>query len=307
MRTFYITLRPLPTATPISFRGFALFFPLLVGLIAPAIAHATAWYAGEFSAKSTLIDPRNPQNTVQSTFYMGKNRFRTESTYQGKSLVMIVHPLEQKVWTLFPEDKTFFTGPSRIPLPPQPDIERLPADADSPCQQDKAVVCQFVGSETLNGLPAEKWEIVHQGPMPPNPGSNSANPLKRKTLLWVDTARPIILRQQPEGGPSMERLLDGIETLNGRETEKWSFIQSFDGKTRRQTQWIDKKLRLPVKETVEGLTVMELVEIQEKPQPSGLFEIPSEFKEIRHPVVTQEPSRPETAQPPSQPGTLQYR
>ena len=297
MRTFYTTLRHILTAKPMQWRGLALFLSLFIALTAPTISHATVWYAGEFSAKSTLIDPRNPQNKVQSTFYVGKNRLRSETIYQGKYRVLIVHPREHKVWTLFPEDKTYFAGLSRIPLPPQPDIERLPADGDSPCQQDKALICKSIGSEVLHGFPTEKWEIIHQDPTLPNSGSNGDNRQERKTLLWVDTTRHIILRQQPEGGPSTERLLDGIETLHGRETEKWSFVQSFEGKSRQQNQWVDKKLRLPVKETVEGLTVMELLEIQEKPQPEDLFEIPSGFKEIQPPVARQEPDRPKTAQP----------
>ena len=265
----------------------------------PMSAHATPWYTGEFSADVVLTDPRAPQNKVHGTFHVGKDRFRAEGLFQGKRSVLIVRPLDRMVWTLFPEDKTYYAGPGKMPIPPKPDLEQLPGDADSPCQQDRALSCTSIGSESLHGIQTEKWHIVYQGHVPV--AGNRAQPLERKATLWADPSRHIVIRQQPEGGPLMERTLIATERINGRETEKWTFVHSFQGQSQRYVRWVDVQLRVPVREERNGTVVMELLNVHARKQPADLFEVPKAFREIQPPRSFQGEDQPVQGQPGSGP------
>ncbi|MEO5354847.1 MAG: DUF4412 domain-containing protein [Magnetococcus sp. XQGC-1] len=293
--------------------GLTVLLGLSALLLQPDTARAGVWYPGEFSADIIIADPRAPDAKVRGTFYVGKDRFRAEGVHDGKKKAMIVHPQERKVWMLFPEEKTYFAGPGGAPIPPKPDVERLPGDSDGPCKQDKAIVCAQLGTEKLNGIETEKWEIKITPPPPPAGQQPPANPpATQKVLVWADTARHIVVKQQPEAGPSMERTLVTTEKVADRMTEKWTITHSFQGNTQKFNRWVDSKLRVPVREEEDGKAVMELVNIQEKAQPAALFEIPKEFKEIQPPPAGEmgqgQPKGGESAAPPpAAPGKLQYR
>ncbi|MEO5363518.1 MAG: DUF4412 domain-containing protein [Magnetococcus sp. DMHC-8] len=296
--------------------GLAVLLCLSAWLGQPATAQAAVWYTGEFSADIVMTDPRAPDNKARGTFFVGKDRFRAEGVLQGKQKVLIVHPQERKVWMLSPAEKTYYAGAGSAPIPPKPDIERLPGDSDGPCKQDKAITCARLGTEKLNGVETEKWEIKIQPPAPPPGQAGSAAPDQQpaqKVLVWADPARHIVVRQQPEAGPSMERVLVATEQLAGRSTEKWAISQTFQGNTQKFFRWIDSKLRVPVREEEDGKVVMELVNIQEKAQPTALFEVPKDFKEVQPPALPREaepmppPPGEKPPAPPGQPGKLQYR
>ena len=261
-------------------------------LLQPATARATVWYTGEFSADIIITDPRAPKSKVRGTFYVGKDRFRAEGVHRGKQKALIVHPQDRKVWMLFPEDKAYYAGPGGAPVPPKPDIERLPGDRNGPCRQDKAIVCARLGTETLNGIKTEKWEIKITPPAP-LPGQQAsatgAKPAAQKVLVWADPLRHIIIRQQPEVGPITERVLISTDSVANRSTEKWSISQTFTDRqdtTQKFIRWVDSKLRVPVREEENGKVVMELVNIRENPQPAVLFEIPNDFHEIQSPSLS---------------------
>lgn len=68
----------------------------------------------------------------------------------------------------------------------------------------------------------------------------------------------------------------GTEVINGRSTEKWEFTQNLDGRIFKSYQWIDSKLYISIKsQDEEG--VRELRNIKEGPQPTSLFEVPSDY------------------------------
>ena len=67
------------------------------------------------------------------------------------------------------------------------------------------------------------------------------------------------------------------ETVNGRDCDKWEFASSDPAKTR--TEWIDKKLHVPVK-TVFADSTFELSNIQEGPQDKSRFEVPSDYQKL---------------------------
>lgn len=295
--------------------GLAVLLGLSTLLLQPTDAGAAVWYTGEFSADIIITDPRAPDTKMRGTFYVGKDRFRAEGMLQGKQKVMIVHPQEHKVWMLSPEDKTFHAGPGAAPIPPKPDIERLPGDSDGPCKQEKAITCTRLGTEKLNDVETEKWEIKLTPPPGQKPAAGAPAPAAQKVLVWADTTRRIIVRQHPEAGPTSERVLTATEKVADRTTEKWTVSHTFQGNTQKYTRWVDSKLRVPVREEENGQVVMELVNIQEKPQPATLFDIPKEYKETAPPSPPgemgqggQPPRGGEGAPPPSaQPGKLQYR
>ncbi|MBF0160869.1 MAG: DUF4412 domain-containing protein [Magnetococcales bacterium] len=300
--------------------GLATLLCLSALLLQPASARAAVWYTGEFSADIIITDPGAPDNKVRGTFYVGKDRFRAEGNHQGKQKALIVHPQERKVWMLFPEEKSFYAGPGGAPVPPKPDIDRLPGDADAPCKQDKAIVCTRLGTETLNGIETEKWEVKITPPAPP-PGQPAVpEQMAQKVTVWADPVRHIVIRQQPEVGPSTERVLTATEKVADRVTEKWAISLTLPdgqgGKTQKFVRWVDSKLRVPVREETEGKVAMELVNIQEKAQPASLFEVPKDYREISAPPapggVGREPPNaaemPPPAAPaqPAQPGKLNY-
>ena len=283
------------------------FLSLLLILNQPTNAQAAIWYSGEFSAEIIMTDPKNPNNIAHGTFYVGKDKFRAEGTHQGQHKILIVHPRNLKIWTLFPTKKTYYAGMGRTPTPPKPDRVHLPNEKKSPCQLDKNLICTKVGSESINGIQTDKWEITYQRK------TASTNQPTHKITIWVDPVRHITIRRQPSGGPTLERMLITSEKVNGRQTEKWGFIQTFRGKSQHFSQWIDAKLRVPVLEKHNGKTVMELHNIKEQPQPASLFEIPKGYQEIQapframkqgHPGANDRLSAPPT--PPALPEKMQY-
>ncbi|MBF0096538.1 MAG: DUF4412 domain-containing protein [Magnetococcales bacterium] len=290
---------------------FALLLGLTTLLAAPCSSQAAIWYAGEFSADIIISDPRTPGNKARGTFHVAKDRFRAEGIHQGKQKVMIVLPTEHKVWMLQPEEKTFFAGAGNAPVPPKPDRERLPGDVDGLCKQERGITCSKLGNEKLNGVETEKWEIKLTPPGQPAAGQA---PEVQKVLVWADVQRHIIIRQQPEAGPAMERVLTAVEKVNGRDTEKWAVSMIYQGKSQSYNRWVDSALRVPVREEENGQVLMELVNIQEKSPAATLFEIPKDYREIQPPIPATPAAgdsgqrRPtENSAPAAQPGTLQYR
>jgi uncharacterized cupredoxin-like copper-binding protein len=72
---------------------------------------------------------------------------------------------------------------------------------------------------------------------------------------------------------------EGTETVNGRETDKWLFTNKKNPSDTR-TVWVDQKLHFPIKmQSSEGDT-WELTNIQEGPQPTSLFAVPSDYQKM---------------------------
>ena len=66
----------------------------------------------------------------------------------------------------------------------------------------------------------------------------------------------------------------GSEEVNGRQTTKWEFTHGLGGREWVTYEWIDSELHIAVKRQFES-HITELRDIQEKPQPAALFDIPS--------------------------------
>lgn len=77
--------------------------------------------------------------------------------------------------------------------------------------------------------------------------------------------------------PEMTCKKVGSETVNGRDCEKWEFSK---GGQLDETNWIDKKLHVPVKSVQADGTSWELQNIKEGAQPATRFEIPSGYQKF---------------------------
>ncbi|MBF0145419.1 MAG: hypothetical protein HQL84_02555 [Magnetococcales bacterium] len=249
---------------------------LLSGLFPSALE--AAWYPKEFSAEvqwTLPTDPRvsAPAEKITGKVYAGNQRMRIEATTQNKTHALIVHEGGKKAWTLNPETKSYHDGVGKVPMLPKPDIDILPSDPDSPCAKKNKVTCNSTGSDTLDGVAVEKWTIsIHQ------------NNQKGEILLWIDPKRRLVLKQQPNLGPQHTRILVGEVDHGGRPTEKWTITETFQGQSHTMEQWVDKELRLIVRQSGPVGDFLLVQNIQVAPQPQNLFQIPAEFKQTLPPA-----------------------
>ena len=276
----------------------SVFLLLAAGLASPGSLTAAAWYPDEFSADMTVTDPHNPQEQTKARIYVGKHRFRTESGPPGKRQALIVRSKSRQVWTLLTDEGKYYKGMGNKPIwPPKPDVDPLPWEAAGPCKQLKNITCDRIATETIHDIQTEKWEIRF-----------TRQRHTRKMTLWADPQRRIVIKQQPDKGPTMVRKLLGTEPVHGRPTEKWEFTDHFQGKSHSHLQWVDTQLRIPVRTSGEKGIVMEVTDLKPGPQPENLFELPAGFQKTRPPPrPLQSAPRPLAPPPPSKPNKpLQY-
>jgi hypothetical protein len=130
------------------------------------------------------------------------------------------------------------------------------------------LLCNRIGVESVNGRPAEKWELV-----------NSAQEQSGKMIIWLDQERRIPVRQSLPDGASMEMRLVGSETLDGRNTEKWEMKATRPGgQSSVAYQWFDPELNMNIREEQPGGFVSELRNIRIGKQPVDLFIVPPGYK-----------------------------
>ncbi|MBF0159171.1 MAG: hypothetical protein HQL58_06565 [Magnetococcales bacterium] len=245
---------------------------------------SSQWYTTPFMAEMVMTDSSNPAQQATVRVHVDATRFRAEGSHNGVTKVVLGDRGSKQLWTIMPEQRRYHKGIAG-PVPPEPDIDKLPGDPDSPCTAKQAAgqtaamtapktSCNRLGQEVLHGgVMTDQWDIqVHYPNQPP-----------LRMTLWADPSRHVILRQKAENGPTMERRLIGYETIHGREAERWEISQSFQNKTQSYTQWVDKQLRLPVRTTGQQPFRFEVTSIQEGVQPEQLFQLPEGFQEVAAP------------------------
>ncbi|MBF0270583.1 MAG: hypothetical protein HQL98_00715 [Magnetococcales bacterium] len=259
-------------------------------LLTPAQSRAATWYTSPFAADILMINPVDDKDRAAGKLFVGPDRFRAEGIYQGTKKVLIVNLADRKAFTLFPDKKEYYDGLSEALMPPKPDVERMPDDPKGPCKTDPQLSCTREGDETVHGIQTEKWTIRASG----KEGASHV------VSIWVDSQRRIVMRQQPENGPVMERKLLGVEKIDGRDTEKWEFSHSFKEQRNRYLQWIDVALRLPVRMGEGRQATMEFSAIREGAQDGALFQVPANFKLVNPPPLPPAlgPEGPVTPPPP---------
>ncbi|MEO5344942.1 MAG: hypothetical protein H7834_01025 [Magnetococcus sp. YQC-9] len=266
-------------------------------LLMPGVVRAASWYAAPFAADITMINPMDPKDRASGKLYVGADRFRAEGIHQGVKKVLIVNLPERKAYTLIPDKKEYYEGLSEALMPPRPDVEKMPDDPKGPCKIDPQLSCSRDGTETIQGIQAEKWSVKAGGK---EGGQHVVH-------IWIDPKRRIVLRQQPNDGPIMERKLLGVEKVDGRDTEKWEFTHSFKDKKNSYQQWVDANLRIPVRLGEGRQAAMEVSAIHEGAQDAALFQLPAGFKQVAPPPLpgAEGPGMPPghpRVQPPMDPG-----
>ncbi|MBF0293588.1 MAG: hypothetical protein HQL96_00245 [Magnetococcales bacterium] len=274
---------------------FRLFpIPVLLAMLALPFgaAHAANWYNSPFSADILMTNPENPKDQAKGKLFVGPDRFRSEGVYQGTKKVLIINLADRKAFTLLPDKKEYHEGMSEALMPPKPDVELMPSDPQGPCKTDTQLSCTPSGNETINGIATEKWTV-----------KASAKEVAYQVSLWIEPKRRIVIRQQPENGPTMERKLLGVEKVNGRDTEKWEFTHSFKDKRNSYLQWIDVNLRIPVRMGEGRNSPMEISNIVEGNQDAALFQVPKDFKQVAPPAPPSPlPDEPNAKGQPPAPG-----
>ena len=201
---------------------------------------------------------------------VGDGRTRTEMTHQGEQIVRISDESRGVDWILFPARKSYMEQPMRGPG----GADAKPS-ADDPCAGMPGLTCRKTGEEVVSGRAALVWEIVatHQGKV-------------MTGTQWIDKERgpAFMLKQQTPNGQTMERALEGPETLAGRQTEKWRIdMTGPDGQTMSTFEWYDPELEMSIKQEFPGGMVSEVKNIRLGPQPDHLFSIPAGYERVSVP------------------------
>ena len=141
----------------------------------------------------------------------------------------------------------------------------------------------------ITDITAKKnYMLMHSGHMYMEHDLDKPYPMGRSPRTPVvrefDPANPCANR------PDMTCKKAGSETLNGRECDKWEFSK---GGQLEETNWIDKKIHVPVKSLHPDGTSWELQNIKEGPQAATLFEIPSGYQKFDMGNMMQGPGREE--------------
>lgn len=239
---------------------------LPLALLATGIAFGPAAVAAdkfgpEFSAEAVQFNPKTNQSMVAKMFAGKDGMRRIEYTQDNRTAVQIAIPTQGTVYMLFPEQQSYMErqGP---PMGTE--------DDDKPCANMANVTCKSLGTETIDGRAAEKWEFV-----------SSFQGQTARTLQWVDQQRKFPLRQEMSNGQVMEMHLLGEEKLQGRSTEKWEMVsKSGQGEPVRSLQWYDPELRTAIREEQPGGFVQELRNIQVGAQAATLFQVPQGFRKV---------------------------
>ena len=239
----------------------------------------------QFSAEAVQTTP--DKQTRNAQINVGDNRVRLEYRQDEQTMVEIYDMANQRALLLVPQQ----SGYLERKLPPGGIMNPMlpPTDA-SPCDQVPGAQCSKLGSETIYGRPARKWEMVVE-----------RDGQAVRSLHWIDEQRHMPLRQFWEDGTVSEMRLLGPETLHGRKTERWEVsVKQKEGEAMLSTQWYDPELRIAIREMLPGGYYRELKNIHIAPQDARLFEVPAGYRQLTPPPQTAPGGVPQTAPAPAQ-------
>ena len=213
----------------------------------------------EFSADAVIGMPQQAPRT--SRLYVGKDAVRRESVVNGQNVIEIVFPEQGKALLINEQLRSY----KERQFPNQSKTKKI-----NPCEQMQNATCEKLGTENIDGLKTEKWQII------------TLNKGRRvRTLHWIDVKRKLAIREFfPDGSVSELKMLKK-ETINKRNTEKWQRTLSRpDGQSVKSYQWYDTKLKIAIKEELAGGFSRELKNIKVSSQPEKLFSVPAGYMRI---------------------------
>ena len=214
----------------------------------------------EFSADAVISMPQQP--VKQSKLFVSKKGVRSETMINGQNMIEIVYPDEGRAVLINNPIKSY---QERIF-----NNHKDEKQSNNPCAQILNSVCEKLGTEDINGLKTEKWQII----------SNNRGK-KMRTLHWIDIKRKLAIREFFPDGTVTELKIVKKEKVNGRNTEKWErSLSRPDGAISKSYQWFDTGLGIAIKEELPGGYIRELKNIKIANQPGKLFSVPTDFVKI---------------------------
>jgi len=215
----------------------------------------------EFSADAVIGAPH--QEPRKSRLFVGKNAVRRESVVNGQALIEIIFP--EKGRAVLINDQLRSYKERQFPNQTQDSVH-------NPCLQIKHAKCEKLGTETIDGIKTEKWQIIT-----PKQGRHV------RTLHWIDTKRKLAIREFFPDGTVSELKMVKKEKLNNRNVEKWQrTVSRPDGQTLKSYQWYDSKLKIAIKEELPGGFTRELMNIDISKQSDALFNVPDGYMKINN-------------------------
>jgi hypothetical protein len=234
--------------------------------MSPALAGA------QFSAESVQTTAQGQATTTK--IYVGDNRVRTEGAQNGQQFVQVADNANGVTYIIIPEQRSYI----EMRLPGAAPIQQgKPVD---PCANLQGVTCRKIGSETVSGRPATRWELT-----------SSAGGQTRSMTQWIDDERGTPLRIQASDGSATEAKLVAKEQYEGRAVEKWEMTMSRAGQQpTTSAQWFDPELGVPVRGKGPDGSTFELHGIRVGTQPAELFTVPAGYQKVTPPQA--QPSGP---------------
>ncbi len=219
----------------------------------------------EFSATAVQKAPDRPE--FQTKMYISKDSIRKDSVQNDMPVIEIVKLKQQSRIFLVPKEKIYMQIAN--PALSNQGVEEISVSA-KPCEGLPNTTCQMLGEEQVNKRNAEKWEFIA-----------THEKQTYRSLHWVDIEHRMFIREFFPDGTISELVPDGVEKVNGRQTEKWLWMLSdSDGKIQSATQWYDPELKIMIREELQGGYIRELRDVKTGKQDMKLFDIPSDYMQV---------------------------
>ena len=152
----------------------------------------------QFKADMQMSGPGG--GTMNGKMYVGGTKVRMELGMGGMSQIMIVDISKKIVYTLMPDQKMYMEMPTDSPGSMRAP-KMNPMDPANPCTTAGVTVCKRLGTETVNGYPAEKWELKIDG---------------QQMTAWIGTKLRLPIKTQGTDGSTMEfrNIVEGAQPAN---------------------------------------------------------------------------------------------
>jgi Domain of unknown function (DUF4412) len=213
----------------------------------------------EFSADAVINTPQ--QATKKFKIFVSTQAVRREMNMNGQDVVEIVYPEQGKALLINDQMRSF--KERRFPAQSKDDNK-------TPCAQISNSICEKIGSENIDGIKTEKWQII-----------SNENGKNMRTLHWIDVKRKLAIREFFPDGSVSELKMIKKEKINKRNTEKWERTLSRpDGKNIKSYQWYDKQLKIAIKEVRPNGFSRELKNVKVGKQKDKLFELPVGYMQV---------------------------
>jgi hypothetical protein len=240
---------------------------LLIAAIGISLASgASPVLAGaQFSAESVQTTAQGQATTTK--VFVGDNRVRTEGAQNGQKFAQVADNANGVTYVIIPDQRSYME--MRVPVA-APTPQGKPVD---PCANLQGVTCRKIGSESVSGRAATRWELT-----------SSAGGQTRSMNQWIDDERGTPLRIQASDGSATEAKLVAKEQYEGRSVEKWEMTMSRAGQQPvTSVQWFDPELGVPVRGKGPDGSTFELRGIRVGAQPADLFTVPAGFQKVEPP------------------------